>query len=221
MLILLANVLTTTSYLATFEKASFQKGILSALHQAVVEVVTLRDSSLPLTYDLGHVAYRPDALAALSTTIIEFDHTSKQVVLKFRDDGRWSILEAIQGSDLQESISPHGSVPMHADAEVEVLEANTDVTLIAPDQQSQELRWHEAGSPAQDMEDGQIHTFVSRKEEMDNGNGKEHKNIVEDLSPQKRTAYAVTSADFITMPLEPLELRFAVSPHKLIFFRSC
>ncbi len=34
---------------------------------------------------------------------------------------------------------------------------------------------------------------------------------IEALSPQKRTVYAATSADFITMPLEPLELRFAVS----------
>ncbi len=56
---------------------------------------------------------------------------------------------------------------------------------------------------------------------MNNGSGQEYENNVEDLPPKKRTAYAVTSADFITMPLEPLGLRFAVSPHKLITFGSC
>ena len=214
----LANMLTATSYLAAFEKASSRKEILSALHQAVVEVVTLRDSRLPLNYGLGHVAYKPDALAALSTTIIEFDHHSKQIVLKYKDGGRQSIVEAIRGDDLQEPISPYESVPENTYAEVQALEANGDITFTAPGQESQELRSEEAGFPGQDMEDGRVHTLVATKEDMDNGHGVEYKNNVEDISPQKRTAYAVTSADFITMPLEPLELWFAVSTHKLIFF---
>lgn len=216
-----ANVLTVTSYLAVFEKASSRKEILSALHQAVVEVVTLRDSSLPLTYSLGHVTYKPDALAALSTTIIEFDHHSKQMVLKYKDGGRQSIIEAIRGEDLQASISPYESVPETTYAEMQALEANGDTTFTAPDQEFQESQLQEAKFPGQDMEDDRIHTFVATKEEMNNGNGEEHKNDIEDVSLQKRTAYPVTSADFLTMPLEPLQLRFAVSTHKLVLFGCC
>ncbi len=168
---MLDNMLTATSYLTTFEKASSQKEILSALHQAVVEIVTLRDSSLPLTYDLSHVAYNPDALAVLSGTLIEFDHNSKQTVLKYKDGGKRSILDAIHSNDIQETIGPHGSLPVNADPGVEALEATQDITLTAPDQESQGLRLQETGSPVQDMEVGQIHRFVNNKEEMDNGKG--------------------------------------------------
>ncbi|KAF7502603.1 hypothetical protein GJ744_005444 [Endocarpon pusillum] len=197
-------------YLAAFEKASSWKEILSALHQAVVEVVTLRDSRLPLTYSLGHIAYKPDVLAALSTTTIEFDYHSKQIVLKYKDGGRRLMVEAILGDDLQRSISPYEPVAETTYAEVPALEANGDTTFTAPDQESQELRSQEADFPGQDIEYDGTHTFVATKEEMNNGNGDQYKNNIEDLPPQKRTAYTVTSADFITMPLEPLELRFAV-----------
>jgi hypothetical protein len=82
--------------LATSEKPFVKGKILSLLHQAVVEIVTLRDSALfTLSFDLSHVTYPAAVLASISNTTIHYDDINKQIFLKYEMDGEQSILQAI------------------------------------------------------------------------------------------------------------------------------
>lgn len=203
------------SFLATFERASTREEILSSLHQAVVEVITLRDSIFPLHRDLGHVTYPPAVLASISSTTIDYDSTGRQIVLRYNSGGEQLILEAISDLKKQTLGSPVSTVstvstPANADAEVETSETRGDPSS-ASDQGFQDGQMQEAAPSAHDMEEGQTHISMGSKEESNTESGERHRDNVEDLPPQKRTSYAVPSADFVTMPLEPLELRFAVS----------
>ena len=193
--------------MATFERASTREEILSSLHQSVVEVLTLGHSTSP-SYNLGLINYKPEALAAINSTAIEFDDTGKQIVLKYKNGGKQLILEAISGHD--KSLSSPVSAPENADPEAESSEAMEELSAV-PDQSFQELQLQEADVAAQDMNEGHTQTPVGNKEDSNARNGNDYKENVGDLRPQKRIAYDVTSLDFITMPLEPLQLRFSVS----------
>jgi hypothetical protein len=199
------------SFLTTFEKATTRDEILSSLHQAVVEVITLRDSTSSLSGDLGHVEYVPEALASISRTAIELDDTGTQIVLKYGDGGRESILAAIGG--LNETPNPAVAVPKSAGAEVEGSEAKEDFGSV-PDESFREVQMKEAGPVARDMGKGQSRTFMSDNKEVDDRDGRSYKDYIGDLSPQKRIPYTGISPNFVTFPLDSPELLFAVSCHR-------
>jgi hypothetical protein len=198
------------SFLATFEKASTRDEILSSLHQAVVEVVTLRNSTSSLPGDLNLVTYTPEALASISSTAIELDHTGAHIVLKYGDGGRESILAAIGG--LNETRNPAFAVPKNAGSGVENSEAGEDFSSKYAEG-LREVETKEAGLLAQDVDKGQSRTFLGHEEEVGNRDGKSYKDYIGDLSPQRRIPYTGISPNFVTFPLESPELLFAVSGH--------
>ena len=91
--------------MATFEKAFTQNEHLSSLHQAVVEVVTLRDSATVTADDLSRVTYTSEVLAAISSTTIALGETSERITLKYQKDGKQTILEALSVTEKVELYS--------------------------------------------------------------------------------------------------------------------
>jgi hypothetical protein len=202
------------SFLATFEKASTRDEILSSLHQAVVEVVTLHNSMSSLPGDLNRVTYTPEALASISSTAIELDDTGAHIVLKYGDGGRESILAAICG--LNETRNPAFAMPKDAGSGVEDSEAREDFGSKHAEA-FREVETKGAALVAQDVDKGQSRTFMGHKKEVGNGDGKSYEDYIEEISPQKRIPYTGISPNFVTFPLESPELLFAVSDHRSFF----
>lgn len=200
-----------SSFLATFEKASTRNDILSALHQAVVEVVTLEDSGSSSFSDLTHVKYTPETLFALSSTNIGVDATSKRIILNYNKDGKESILKAISPSYGRQGSSI--LVPEFKDVEPASSKASEDLPL-ATDVGFQEMQMQETGAAMQKTEDHQTSTLLGNEEQLVEGaGGHSNGHYARDYGPQKRIPYTVTYSGFLALPLVSHETLFPVSYH--------
>jgi hypothetical protein len=186
------------------------------LHQAVVEVVTLRDPPiLNLSFDLGHVTYPPDVLASISNTTITYCDIKKQIVLRHERDGELKILEAMRQRIF--AITPLKNIEGEAKAKAKVkaavkLEAKpSDLSRNpngAPDKSPNNRQMMVTSVTAQDIvnEPALPLNFNIQSNQGSKGG------IKEGILPQKCVSAAELLPLFAKLPLKTLAFRFAVSP---------
>lgn len=192
----------------TFEKAVSGEEFLSALHQALVEVLILGDSSFHQLSGLGHVTYTPEDLASISGASIELDQTGSQIILRHSDAAKRSVMEALRSC--HENLSTTAPIPETAEAEVQSSEASRDLSA-AHDGNLLHLKTQETSPAAREVEEGQTGAFMDEEGEASDQYGRSHMGNMGEPFPQKRIPYTVTSLGFLRLPLEPIELRFSVS----------
>ena len=196
-------------FLSTSSKATTRKEFVSSLHQAVVEVITLKTSLQSLSTDLSQISYTPDALASIAATTIELDDTGKQIALKYQEAGRETILGALSGNpeDVQDlSVSEAKDF----EAEVESLESGNDLASDSGEQ-AQEVTAHQDNFGAEEADRYQDQAVTENIKVSDGESERSSGDNAGQLDSKTRSSYTVTSLRFLTLPLGSLELRFAVS----------
>jgi len=204
-----------------------QEKILSLLHQAVVEVVTLRDSaSCTLSFDLRHVTYPPAALASISNAAIAYCDIKQEIILRHVEGGELNILEAITSRPLTSrqripAIASLKSVEGEARAE-----AKAEVQAgMKSDAKTSDLSGNPTGAPDKRFNNRQtMETTVTAqdivnkpaplsKSNIQSNQGSKNGFVERLLTPKGLSGVSGAGSLhlFATMPLEPLEFRFAVS----------
>ena len=171
----------------------------------MIEVVTLKNSMLSKSTDLGHIRYTPDALELISTTAIELDDTGNQIMLNYQSGRREKILESFNKTwNLADSQAGN------ADVKVENSEISNDDLGTGVEEQAQEPQSRQDTLDAEVVDKHQTHTMVNT-DGLHEASGRSHVNSAVDVDPKPPKPYAVTSLNFLTLPLESGELRFSVS----------
>lgn len=197
-------------FLSISSKASTREEFISSLHQAVVEVVTLKTSLQSISTDLSQISYTAEALASIAATAIELNVTGKQIALKYPESGRETILAAFSGnSDHVQDLS----VSEQKDFGAEDRSPGTSDDLASGfEGHIQEVQAQQDHFNAGAADEQQNHAVTEDSEEFDEVNERSSAiDSVEQLDPKTRTSYTVTSLKFLTLPLGSLELRFWVS----------
>jgi hypothetical protein len=191
--------------LARFEKATAREEFLSSLHQAVVEVATLANSTSSLPIDLTRVTYSPQGLDAISKTVIELDETGKQIALSYDDRGKETIAEAAKKSARAKRHLPVSAAEgRSADATDSAFNDAFDTSV---EEGLQDLPKEQAVSG---LKESESYSMADAIEGFRDGNEVNYNDTTEDSNPKRRTPYAVTSPDFLSLPLESTKLRFSV-----------
>ena len=77
-------------------QATTDEQFLSALHQGVVEIFTLRDASFPAPPEIGYVPYTPETMTYIANTAIKSGSSDGLITLDYPENARDSILGAIE-----------------------------------------------------------------------------------------------------------------------------
>lgn len=207
-MIVLSVLIRCFSYLATFEKATTHNEILSALHQAVVEVVTLNDNISLLSNDLFQTTHTQEASAVISSTSIELDNTGKQLVLRYEDGAKEKILDSICGGFAKRFTSPDHMPPTSDGVEVQISETSKD--LDGRSNHSSRTGQMRASQAVEEVEGNEQYSRMGEDKPFD-GNEESSMDTVSSPPFRRRIPYPVVSLDFLTLPVESPEQRFYVS----------
>ena len=178
--------------MSTSNKATAREEVLSLMHQAVVEVVTLNDAMPPRSRDLGQIQYTPDVMASISSTVIDLDITGKHIVLRYQRGGREKIIRGIR-CGLHENRSSPVSEEQDAEAGMQYTSAREN----GGERHIHDETENEEGS--NDMTGGRLRVTT------------EHPDSTGSIS------HKVTYVSFLMLPMDPLELRFSVSRYSPVF----
>jgi hypothetical protein len=211
-------------FIGAFEKATTPEEILSSLHQAVVEVMTLEKSTSPSLADLGKATtYTPDTWFCISSTRLELEGSGNGILARYQDGGKESILDGIKGSVARSQAPPTAVI----DAEIEsadgfILKRQSELPVGdaqrvasaasgAPAASSNTAASPAPTPPAARLDSEGEAAFGSEDFLVEDRGGDGDVVFGDDVVVQKRKSYAVTSSDFLSLPLDSLGLRFAVS----------
>lgn len=167
-----------------------------------MEVITLRDSGIPLSSNLSHFTYTPEVTSLVSKTRVELDETSGKLALTYVPGGRKAILEAIRG--LKQNSSPPVSHSKIADSEA------TEILTSASEVDSQDVQIDQGNQQVQSPEENQALELIDTEEDVVDNIIESNIHGVREHLPHQRISYTVASPKFVTLPLGSPQLRFAV-----------